>query len=79
MEGLESSKTLQAIRSARSEVPSYAWSLAGENAPDTDGQVVVDLDGVFVNAHSGKEDAATTWKNTYAHHPLMAFPNHGPG
>ena len=72
-------KALQAIRSARSEVRDRVWSLAGENAPDTGGQVVVDLDGVLVIAHSDKEDAAATWKKTYGHHPLTAFVDHGPG
>ncbi|MFC6060893.1 IS1380 family transposase, partial [Streptomyces pratens] len=72
-------KALQAIRSARSEVRDRAWSLAGKNAPDADGQVVVDLDGVLVVAHSEKEDAAATWKKTYGHHPLTAFVDHGPG
>ncbi|MDQ0909594.1 hypothetical protein QFZ22_005579 [Streptomyces canus] len=60
VESLEWSKALQAIRPARSEVRSRAWSLAGENAPDTDGRVVVDLASVFVNARSDKEDAGTT-------------------
>ncbi|MGW7243510.1 transposase, partial [Streptomyces sp. NPDC054804] len=72
-------KALQAIRSVRSEVRNRAWSLAGENAPDADGQVIVDLDGVLVVAHSDKEDAAATWKKTYGHHPLTAFVDHGPG
>ncbi|MEW2122069.1 IS1380 family transposase [Streptomyces sp. NPDC005474] len=72
-------KALQAIRSARSEVRSRVWSLAGENAPDADGQVTVDLDGVLVIAHSDKQDAAPTWKKTYGHHPLTAFVDHGPG
>ncbi|MER6559818.1 IS1380 family transposase [Streptomyces sp. NPDC001027] len=72
-------KALQAIRSARSEVRQRAWSLAGERAPDADGQVTVDLDGVLVIAHSDKEDAAATWKKTYGHHPLTAFVDHGTG
>jgi hypothetical protein len=63
-------KALQAVRSARSEVRNRVWSLAGEDAPDVDGQVTVDLDGVLVIAHSGKQDAAATWKKTYGHHPL---------
>lgn len=71
-------KALQAIRSARSEVRQRVWSLAGENAPDADGQVTVDLDGVLVIAHSDKQDAAATWKKTYGHHPLTAFVDHGP-
>ncbi|MEU7474170.1 IS1380 family transposase [Streptomyces sp. NPDC044984] len=72
-------KALQAIRSARSEVRQRVWSLAGENAPDADGQVTVDLDGVLVIAHSDKQDAAATWRKTYGHHPLTAFVDHGPG
>lgn len=72
-------KALQAIRSARSEVRNRVRSSAGENAPDADGQVTVDLDGVLVIAHSDKEDAAATWKKTYGHHPLTAFLDHGPG
>ncbi len=72
-------KALQAIRSARSEVRHRAWSLAGKNAPDAGGQVVIDLDGVLVIAHSDKQDAAPTWKKTYGHHPLTAFLDHGPG
>ncbi|MEU0738715.1 IS1380 family transposase [Streptomyces sp. NPDC006134] len=72
-------KALQAIRSARSEVRNRVWPLAGKNAPDADGQVTVGLDGVLVIAHSGKEDAAATWKKTYGHHPLTAFVDHGPG
>jgi hypothetical protein len=72
-------KALQAIRSARSEGRNRAWSLAGQNAPDADGQVIVDLDGVLVIAHSDKEDVAATWKKIYGHHPLTAFVDHGPG
>ncbi|MDO0934786.1 IS1380 family transposase [Streptomyces sp. DG2A-72] len=72
-------KALQAVRSARAEVRNRVWSLAGRHAPDTDGQVTVDLDGVLVIAHSDKEDAAATWKKTYGHHPLTAFVDHGPG
>ncbi|ALO92069.1 transposase [Streptomyces hygroscopicus subsp. limoneus] len=62
-------KALQAIRSARAEVRSRVWSLAGTDAPDAGGQVPVDLDGVLVIAHSDKEEAAATWKKTYGHHP----------
>ncbi|MEV6994313.1 IS1380 family transposase [Streptomyces sp. NPDC093228] len=72
-------KSLQAIRSARAEARGRALPLAGKNAPDADGQVIVDLDGVLVIAHSDKEDATATWKKTYGHHPLTAFLDHGPG
>uniref|UniRef100_UPI002930A451 IS1380 family transposase n=1 Tax=Streptomyces sp. MK7 TaxID=3067635 RepID=UPI002930A451 len=72
-------KALQAIRSARAQARQQVWQLAGRAAPDADGTVTVDLDGVLVIAHSDKEDAAPTWKRTYGHHPLMAFVDHGPG
>ncbi|MEW2498841.1 IS1380 family transposase [Streptomyces nodosus] len=68
---------LQAIRSARAEVRDKVWELAGRKAPDADGTVTIDLDGVLVIAHSDKQDAAPTWKRTYGHHPLMGFVDHG--
>lgn len=72
-------KALTAIRTARSEVRRQVRELAGSRAPDTGGQVIVDLDGVLVVAHSDKQDAAPTWKKTYGHHPPMGFVDHGPG
>lgn len=72
-------KALQAIRSARAQARQRIWQLAGRAAPDADGTVTVDLDGVLVVAHSDKQDAAPTWKRTYGHHPLMGFVDHGPG
>ncbi|MEU3441419.1 IS1380 family transposase [Streptomyces griseoincarnatus] len=72
-------EALTAIRSARSEVRQRAWTLVGNRAPNTGGQVIVDLDGVLVVSHSDKQDAAPTWKKTYGHHPLMGFVDHGPG
>ncbi|MGW7529735.1 IS1380 family transposase [Streptomyces sp. NPDC054783] len=70
---------LRAIRVARAEVRDRIWQLASRKAPDADGTVAIDLDGVLVIAHSEKQDAAPTWKRTYGHHPLMAFVDHGPG
>ncbi|MGW7239941.1 IS1380 family transposase [Streptomyces sp. NPDC054804] len=72
-------RALEAIRTARADVREHVWRLAGDAAPDTDGEVVVDLDGVLVIAHSDKQDAAATWKKTYGHHPLTGFVDHGPG
>jgi hypothetical protein len=72
-------RTLTAIRSARAEVRERVWKLAGASSPDAGGQVIVDLDGVLVMAHSDKQDAAATWKKTYGHHPLMGFVDHGHG
>ncbi|MFI1184545.1 IS1380 family transposase [Streptomyces sp. NPDC020799] len=68
---------LSALRRARAQVRERVWELAGEAAPDTGGQVTVDLDGVLVIAHSDKQDATATWKKTFGHHPLVAFVDHG--
>ncbi|WP_089106422.1 IS1380 family transposase [Streptomyces hyaluromycini] len=70
-------RALTAIRRARAEVRERVWKLAGTDAPDTGGQVIVDIDGVLVLAHSEKQDAAATWKRTFGHHPLVAFVDHG--
>ncbi|MFI5758130.1 IS1380 family transposase [Streptomyces sp. NPDC051569] len=70
-------KALTAIRSARADIRARVWELAGVNSPAADGQVIVDLDGVLVLAHSEKQDATATWKKTYGHHPLVAFVDHG--
>lgn len=72
-------KAPAAIRAARAEVRERVWQLAGDSAPDAGGQVIVDLDGVLVVAHSDKQDAAATWKKTFGHHPLMGFVDHGRG
>ncbi|GAA2273497.1 hypothetical protein GCM10010368_48640 [Streptomyces roseiscleroticus] len=57
----------------------HVWKLAGDAAPDSGGQVIVDLDGVLVLAHSDKQDAAATGKKSFGHHPLMRFVDHGRG
>ena len=70
-------RALTAIRRARAEVRERVWKLAGTDAPDAGGQVIVDIDGVLVLAHSEKQDATATWKRTFGHHPLVAFVDHG--
>ncbi|GHA01365.1 IS1380 family transposase [Streptomyces echinoruber] len=72
-------RALAALRTARAEVREHVWRLAGAAAPDAGGQVIVDIDGVLVLAHSEKQDAAATWKKTFGHHPLMGFVDHGRG
>jgi hypothetical protein len=72
-------RALTALRTARAGVREHVWRLAGDTAPDAGGQVIVDLDGVLVIAHSEKQDAAATWKKTFGHHPLMGFVDHGRG
>ncbi|MEU2859037.1 IS1380 family transposase [Streptomyces mirabilis] len=71
-------RALSAVRRARSEVRQRVWQLAGAAAPNSGGEVIVDIDGVLVLAHSEKQDAAATWKKTFGHHPLLAFVDHGP-
>lgn len=70
-------KALHAIRAARAEAREHVWNVAKNAAPDAAGQVIVNLDGVLVLAHSEKQDATATWKKTFGHHPLMAFVDHG--
>ncbi|MEU9312120.1 IS1380 family transposase [Streptomyces sp. NPDC048256] len=70
-------RALAAIRRAGAEVRERVRRLAGQDAPDADGHVVVDIDGVPVLAHSEKQGAAATWKRTFGHHPLFAFVDHG--
>jgi hypothetical protein len=72
-------KALHAIRAARAEAREHVWNAAKNAAPNAGGQVIVDLDGVLVLAHSEKQDATATWKKTFGHHPLMAFVDHGSG
>jgi hypothetical protein len=72
-------KALTAIRAARAEARERVWNVAENAAPDAAGQVIVDLDGVLVLAHSEKQDATVTWKKTFGHHPLTAFVDHGSG
>jgi hypothetical protein len=55
-----------AIRRARAEVREHIWRLADKTVPDAGGEVIVDIDGVLVLAHSEKEDAARTWKRRSA-------------
>lgn len=72
-------KALSAIQKARAQARERVWNMAKDAAPNTAGQVIVDLDGVLVLAHSEKQDATATWKKTFGHHPLMAFVDHGSG
>jgi hypothetical protein len=46
------SRSLKAIRAARSAARERAWALAGDNAPGADGLVTIDLDATIVIAHS---------------------------
>ena len=72
------SRSLKAIRAARSAARERAWTLAGAAAPGADGALVtVDLDATVVIAHSDKEQAAPTWKKTFGYHPMTVWADHG--
>ena len=60
-------RALKAIRAARAAARERAWALAGDAAPGAGGGLVtIDLDATIVIAHSEKEQAAPTWKKTFA-------------
>ncbi|MFE2490208.1 transposase [Streptomyces mirabilis] len=65
-------KALAAIRTARAHVREHVWKLAGQAGPDVGGQVIVDIDGVLVLAHS------TTWQPATAVVYFGARPGTGP-
>lgn len=58
-------RAIAAIRWAQAEVHRRVWRLAGQTAPDKEGEVVVDIDGELVLAHAEKQDATATWKKTF--------------
>jgi hypothetical protein len=64
-------KALTAIRTARAEVRTRVRELVGADSPAADGQVIVDIDGVLVLAHSEKQDATPTRKKTFGHQCAM--------
>jgi hypothetical protein len=61
-------RVLTALRTARAELREPLWKLAGDAAPDAGGQVIVDIDGILVLAHSEQQDAAATSKKAFGHH-----------
>lgn len=66
---------LPALRQACAAARSRAWAAGAE--PDLDGEdggpLVIDVDATISLAHSEKENAAATWKQTFGFHPLLAF------
>jgi hypothetical protein len=74
-------QVLAAINSAQALARGRVWRLAADRAPDHEvtlaRPLIVDIDGVLVEAHSEKEQAAPTFKKGFGHHPLVAFVDHG--
>ncbi|WP_420718706.1 hypothetical protein [Streptomyces sp. NRRL S-813] len=69
-------KALASMQSARSQVREQVWELAAARSPAADGQVIVDIDGVLVLAHSEKQDATPTWKKTVDGDDALAARTH---
>jgi Transposase DDE domain group 1 len=59
---VDADAALAAISAARAAARERVWGHAGP--PLQDGRVVIDLDASLVTAHSDKEDATRTWKNS---------------
>src|SRR5437588_11300872 len=63
---------LPGIRAARAAARERAW--AGGAGPDRGGWLCIDLDATLTIDHSdNKENAASTWKKSSGHHPLLAL------
>lgn len=59
---------LRGIATARAEARGRAWAAGA--APD---EVVIDIDGTLIDAHSEKEDAAPTYKRGFGFYPIVAY------
>jgi Transposase DDE domain group 1 len=72
---------LPAIRAAHAQARAAVWArrrpLAGRSGSRDGGQVIVDLDSTLVTAHSEKEHAGPTYKQTFGFSPMCAFVDHG--
>ena len=73
---------LARLRAARAAARELAWAQLAETkrpkpATTVLGRVlpgfVLDIDATIVLAHSEKESAAATWKNSFGFHPLLCF------
>lgn len=59
---------LRNIAAARAAARAAAWAAGA--APD---EIVIDLDGTLVDAHSDKQDAAATYKHGFGFYPIVAY------
>ncbi|VBA31379.1 hypothetical protein LAUMK35_05003 [Mycobacterium pseudokansasii] len=65
-------KHLPAVRAARAAARAAAWAAGA--APPPGKWLHIDIDATLVIDHSdNKENAASTWKKSFGHHPLLAF------
>jgi hypothetical protein len=59
---------LRNIAAARAAARTRAWAAGA--APD---EVVIDIDGTLVDAHSDKQDATPTYKRGFGFYPILAY------
>ena len=62
------SQGLRQIASARAAARARAWAAGA--APD---EVVIDIDGTLLDAHSDKQDATPTYKRGFGFYPILAY------
>ena len=59
---------LRGIATARAAARARAWAAGA--APD---EVVIDIDGTLLDAHSDKQDATATYKRGFGFYPILAY------
>jgi hypothetical protein len=62
------SEGLRNIAAARAAARARVWAAGG--APD---EIVIDLDGTLLDAHSEKQDAAATYKRGFGFYPIVSY------
>jgi hypothetical protein len=62
------SEGLRNIAAARAAARAVVWA-----AGATPEEIVIDLDGTLLDAHSEKQDAAATYKHGFGFYPIVAF------
>ena len=59
---------LRNIAAARAAARAEAWAAGA--APD---EIVIDIDGTLLDAHSDKQDATPTYKRGFGFYPILAY------
>jgi len=59
---------LRNIAAVRANARAAAWAAGA--AP---GEVVIDIDGTLIDAHSEKQDATPTYKRGFGFYPIVAY------
>jgi len=65
---------LREIAAARAAARARVWAAGA--APD---EVVIDIDGTLLDAHSDKQDTTPTYKRGFGFYPILAYFNSGEG